>query len=162
MDTTTAQEHATPQGPLPLVIGVAGHLGLRPKEREVIEAQVRRIFDELGRKYPATPLVLLSPLDEGAGQLAARVALECGARLLVPQAEYEREFSDPPRASRNGPGLSDHGSTVEQPRCGGTAHHPAQAGPRRLLPGSRAAFMPGLDGLGSRWLEKLSAINEYI
>jgi len=65
-------------GPLPLVIGITGHRALRPVDRAGLEAWVRAVFEDLRKRYPATPLVLLSPLAEGADRLATRVALEGG------------------------------------------------------------------------------------
>lgn len=86
-------------GLLPLVIGVTGHRDLRPVDREALEAQVRAIFKDLRRRYLATPLVLLSPLAEGADRLAARVALSCSVSLIVPlpmaQDLYEADFETP-------------------------------------------------------------------
>ena len=58
--------------PLSLVIGVTGHRDLCPEDREALEARVRAIFVELQNRYPATPLVLLSPLAEGADRLAVQ------------------------------------------------------------------------------------------
>jgi hypothetical protein len=86
-------------GPLPLVIGVTGHRDLREEDREALEAQVRGVFAELRGRYRDTPVTLLTPLAEGADRLAARVALECNARLIVPlpmpRALYEADFQTP-------------------------------------------------------------------
>ena len=83
-------------GPLPLVIGITGHRDLRAEDIAALETRVRAIFSELKERYPQTPLILLSPLAEGADRLVARVALERGARLIVPmplsQIEYTRDF----------------------------------------------------------------------
>ncbi len=82
--------------PLPLVIGVTGHRDLREEDRVPLEEAVQKIFDELHGICPHTPLLLLSPLAEGADRLVARVALEKGVRLVVPlpmpQALYEEDF----------------------------------------------------------------------
>src|SRR5262249_35641249 len=89
----------TTHGPLPLVLGVTGHRDLRDADRPALEAQVRGVFTDLRERYPATPPLLLSSLAEGADRLAARVALECGARLVVPlplpRDLYESDFSAP-------------------------------------------------------------------
>jgi hypothetical protein len=81
---------------IPIVIGVTGHRDLRDEDRRGLEDQVRSIFTDLKKDYPNTPLVLLSPLAEGADRLVAEVALSCGARLIVPlpmeQGEYEKDF----------------------------------------------------------------------
>lgn len=82
--------------PLPFVIGVTGHRDLREEDRASLEEQVRQVFAELQKRYPSAPLVLLSPLAEGADRLVARVALEEGIRLIVPlpmsKALYEEDF----------------------------------------------------------------------
>lgn len=84
--------------PLPLVIGVTGHRDLREEDREPLEKRVRQVFAELQRDYPHTPLILLSPLAEGADRLVARVALTMKKqiRLIVPlplpQELYEKDF----------------------------------------------------------------------
>ncbi|HYA34991.1 MAG TPA: hypothetical protein VEF03_05195, partial [Candidatus Binataceae bacterium] len=83
---------------LPLVIGVSGHRDLRVDCRASLEEQVRRIFIRLKSLYPNTPLMVLSPLAEGADRLAAKVAVspEIDARLVVPmpmrREHYERDF----------------------------------------------------------------------
>lgn len=87
------------QGPLPLVLGITGHRDLRPEDLSALTARVRGLFTDLKARYPQTPLILLSPLAEGADRLAAQVALEEGAQLVVPlpmpQAEYLRDFERP-------------------------------------------------------------------
>ena len=86
------QEHVL----LPLVIGVTGHRDLRVQDIPELEAAVRNVLAELHAMCPKTPLVLLSPLAEGADRLVARVALADGATLVAPlplaRAEYEKDF----------------------------------------------------------------------
>jgi hypothetical protein len=86
-------------GPLPLVVGVTGHRDLRDEDRATLAVRIREVMAELQSRYPHTPLLLLSPLAEGADRLAARVALECGARLCaplpMPKAVYEADFQEP-------------------------------------------------------------------
>jgi hypothetical protein len=83
---------------LPLVIGVTGHRDLRPGARAELASCVRAILLQLRITYPNTPLLLLSPLAEGADRLVAEVALESSiaARLMVPmpmpRVLYERDF----------------------------------------------------------------------
>src|SRR5271156_6749563 len=85
--------------PAPLVIGVTGHRDLRPEDMEKLEVKVREILGELRARDCSTPLVLLSALAEGADRLAAGIALEIGARLVVPlpmpQDLYEQDFESP-------------------------------------------------------------------
>lgn len=86
---------------VPLVVGVTGHRDIRADDRDALERRVRGILLTLRKDYLATPLILLSPLAEGADRLAARAALDgrVGARLVVPlpmpQAMYEEDFSTP-------------------------------------------------------------------
>lgn len=83
----------------PLVIGITGHRDLRPEDLGPLRIAVRKILHGLQTQYPSTPLVVLSPLAEGADRLAAEVALEMGARLVVPlpmpQELYEQDFRSP-------------------------------------------------------------------
>jgi hypothetical protein len=81
---------------IPLVIGVSGHCDLRQQDIPEIQRLLKNIFCELTRTCPHTPLLLLSPLAEGADRLAARVAIELGIRLVtplpLPLALYEEDF----------------------------------------------------------------------
>ena len=92
---------ATTDARVPLVVGITGHRDIRAEDRDALERRVRGILLNLRKEYPATPLILLSPLAEGADRLAARAALDgrVGARLIVPlpmsQALYEEDFTSP-------------------------------------------------------------------
>ena len=83
-------------GSLPLVIGITGHRDLRLEDDEPLKGEVRAIFRQLRQSFPHTPLVLLSPLADGADRLAAWVALAEGLVLIVPlpmpRADYEQDF----------------------------------------------------------------------
>ncbi|MGE3316136.1 MAG: hypothetical protein AB7O26_13555 [Planctomycetaceae bacterium] len=70
---------------IPLIIGVAGHRNLCPDDVAALKERVREVFRELRQKLPNTPLVVLSPLNEGADRLVADVALEpeSGASLIA-------------------------------------------------------------------------------
>ena len=82
----------------PLVIGITGHRDLREEDRKALEDKVKEIFVKLHEDYPETPLVLVSPLAEGADRLAAEAALSAnvGVHLIVPfpmpQELYEEDF----------------------------------------------------------------------
>lgn len=84
---------------IPIIIGVTGHRDLRTEDTPELEQQVRKIFEELQVQYPDTPLLVLSPLAEGADRLVARVALEQHTQLVVPlplpRLEYEKDFNTP-------------------------------------------------------------------
>ena len=87
---------AAPDGRLPIVIAVTGHRQLRPADLAQHREHVRELFALLRRRYPSTPLRIVSALAEGADRLVAEVALEEGHELLVPlplePADYERDF----------------------------------------------------------------------
>ena len=70
---------------IPLIVGVTGHRDLVAEDVPRIRELVREVLRTLKKEYPHTPLVLLSPLVEGADQLVAEVALEAdiGARLVA-------------------------------------------------------------------------------
>ena len=82
----------------PLVVTVTGHRDLVESEVDGIRDRVRALFTLLGTRYPDMQLKLLSPLAEGADQLAAEVAIEMDVDLDVvlpmPRDEYLQSFSD--------------------------------------------------------------------
>lgn len=81
---------------LPITIGVTGHRDLLAEDRQETERCLKRAFDDLKRKFPDTPLLLLTPLAEGADRLVADVALKCDAGLFVvlpfAKEEYLKDF----------------------------------------------------------------------
>jgi hypothetical protein len=110
--------------PLPLVIGVAGHVDLRETDIPRLRTEVEAIFDRLEREYAnpeshsgrmprrvtgnadkpdgETPVIVLSTLAAGAGQLVTEVALARGLRVIAPLPlpidAYRRDFEwDPDR-----------------------------------------------------------------
>ncbi len=89
---------AVPDGRLPIVIGVTGHRRLRAADLPTHREHVRELFAHFRRRYPSTPLRIITALAEGADRLVAEVALEEGHELLVPlplePADYERDFPD--------------------------------------------------------------------
>lgn len=123
---------------IPLVIGITGHRDLRSEDIEALESQVKGLFKRLWSDYPSTPLVVLSPLAEGADRLVARVAVESGAELAVPLplplSEYEKDF--PSEASRQEftALLSQAKSRFELPLVdGATMDNIRELGPTREL-----------------------------
>lgn len=82
---------------IPLVIGVTGHRDLVLEEYGVIKDRVRDFLLELQRNYPQLPLLIMTPLAEGADRLAAEVAHELGIPTVVllpmPRQIYQSDFS---------------------------------------------------------------------
>ncbi|MBW5485402.1 hypothetical protein [Streptomyces bambusae] len=78
-------------------IGVTGHRFLPAAVLEHVEARLREL---LGRHEG--PLEALSSLADGADQLFAGIALECGADLIavIPSRAYEEDFQDPASLAR--------------------------------------------------------------
>lgn len=96
--TSEPVRSVAPDGRLPIVIGVTGHRHLRAGDLPQHRHHVRELFAHFRRRYPSTPLRILTALAEGADRLVAEVALEEGHELLVPlplePADYERDFPD--------------------------------------------------------------------
>lgn len=94
-----AKNSLTHKGPLPLVLGITGHIDLRDEDLPVIKAAVGGLFAELQQKFPHSPIRLLSPLAVGADRLVAELALKCGFELIVPlplpESLYRKDFEDP-------------------------------------------------------------------
>ena len=87
---------------IPLIIGVTGHRDLVPEDLPRLKELVREVFQGLRVKHKDTPLVLLSPLVEGADQLVAEVALEQGVNAqLVAVLCWPVEF-EPDKSPRGG------------------------------------------------------------
>jgi hypothetical protein len=63
---------------IPIVIAVTGHRRIAGDARARIEREVSQIFQEFSRRYPHTPLLLLTQLAEGADTLCAQAALRQG------------------------------------------------------------------------------------
>ena len=74
------------RGPLrtELIVGVTSHRDLDPAQLPHLRTQVRDAFALLHEHYPDLALVVVSALAEGGDRLVAEVALDAGARLVVP------------------------------------------------------------------------------
>jgi hypothetical protein len=153
---------------LPIVVGITGHRHLRPQDEAALAAAVDEILARLQSAYPSTPLLLLTPLAEGADWLAADVArrrsIPYRVPLPMPLANYREDFAGPERlarfdellrgaahvSSRGFPGPPTASSRIRAagPRSGATSATcgcwPSGSGPRRSKKHSR--FSPGLSG----------------
>lgn len=82
---------------IPIIIGVTGHRDLREQGLPELKCKISQLFDGLNKDYPNTPLVVLSPLAEGADRLVADTAIEMGMDLVVvlpmEKCLYEEDFS---------------------------------------------------------------------
>ncbi|WP_119718760.1 hypothetical protein [Cognatilysobacter tabacisoli] len=81
-----------------LIVGVTGHRRLRADEVPSLRLQVHEVLATLAARYPELPLLVLSPLAEGADRLVAEVAFERGLRVVaplpLPLAQYRDDFAD--------------------------------------------------------------------
>jgi hypothetical protein len=82
---------------VPLVIGVTGHRDLLAEELPVIRRRVQDLFAELQRQFPDLPILVMTPLAEGADRLVAEVARDMGMPVEVlmpmPRELYQADFS---------------------------------------------------------------------
>jgi hypothetical protein len=67
-----------------LIVGVTSHRDLDRAQLPALRAQLVNALTQLHDDFPELQLVMLSPLAEGGDRLAAEVALQLGARLVVP------------------------------------------------------------------------------
>jgi hypothetical protein len=123
---------------VPMVLGVTGHRDLVLEDIPLLEQMTGAFFDELKQRFPHTPMVLISPLAEGADRLAARVALKHGARLIVPMPMerelYEQDFAAPESRREFGELLACADPWYELPILpGATREQIERPGPERDL-----------------------------
>ncbi len=141
--TTPTPASRAGAGSIPIVFGVTGHRHLNQADEAALAASLEEVFRRVAERYPDSPQVLLSPLAEGADQLAARSALERGARLIVPlpmpvEAYLETFSSEPARqAFRELSARAEHVFVVPQ-----AAEHEARGGQEP----ARAGFDYALTG----------------
>lgn len=82
---------------VPFVIGVTGHRDLVADELPAIRERVGELFAGLQRQFPELPILVMTPLAEGADRLVAEVAKEMGlpVEILMPMPRdlYQTDFS---------------------------------------------------------------------
>jgi len=61
---------------IPLIIGITGHRDIQIEDIPKLKEKLREIYQHIKNEYPSTPLILLSPLADGADRLAVNIALE--------------------------------------------------------------------------------------
>lgn len=78
------------------MIGVTGHRDLLDQELPVIEQAVEQFFLDLQQRFPGLPILVTTPLAEGADRLVARVARRLGIELNIllpmPLEQYRKDF----------------------------------------------------------------------
>ncbi len=93
-------ESTTPRR-LPLVIAVTGHRNLCAEELPGLRRSVRDFLVDMRDRFPDRRLQLLTPLAEGADQLAADVALELELEVIavlpMSASAYRDDFPSPDR-----------------------------------------------------------------
>ena len=81
---------------IPLFIGITGHRDIRDEDKALLKEMIKNILNEKIRQCPDTPVIVLTPLAEGADRLAAWAALECGISFIcplpMPVDEYRNDF----------------------------------------------------------------------
>ncbi|NIP13556.1 MAG: hypothetical protein GWM88_01965 [Pseudomonadales bacterium] len=79
------------------MIGVTGHRDLVADELPAIRERVQGMFAELQRQFPELPILVMTPLAEGADRLVAEVASDMGLPVEIlmpmPRALYQSDFS---------------------------------------------------------------------
>ncbi|MCC6954995.1 MAG: hypothetical protein IT290_12830 [Deltaproteobacteria bacterium] len=83
-------------GRVPIVIGVTGHRDMAPSALPQTAQLIRSVLLDYRRRYPETPILLVSALAEGADRLVAQIALdpELGGQVLVPLPMPINEYLD--------------------------------------------------------------------
>lgn len=121
--------------PSSLVIAVTGHRNLVDDEVPRIVEAIRQVFQELSTKFPHTPVTLLSPLAEGGGRLAAKVAVEMGFSLVVPlplPAELYKDDFESTASIEEFESLCKQGKIINLPMLdGNTMESVSVQGPER-------------------------------
>lgn len=94
----SATSPSTVDGRIALTVGVTGHRELLDEDLAHYVQRIEEFFDNLHRRFPHTPLRVLSPLAEGADRLPVEIALARGYQVLVvlplQTRDYERDFGD--------------------------------------------------------------------
>lgn len=84
---------------IPLFIGITGHRDIREEDKSTLKELIKKILNEKIIQCPDTPVVLLTPLAEGADRLAAWAAIDCGISFIcplpMPVEVYRNDFTSP-------------------------------------------------------------------
>ena len=87
---------------IPIVVGVTGHLAIRPEDRSALSAAVRKELKHIRELCPHSGVVMLTSLAAGGDLLCADAAEELGipvaAALPRPREDYALDFDEVDRA----------------------------------------------------------------
>lgn len=120
---------------VPIIVGITGHRKVTGVNGDIMvtedninedqKNEIKKVFKELDFKYPNTPIVMLSPLAEGADRLVANLALSTKRRkgasvslicpLPMPRDEYEKDFQTPESKEEFGEMLERSSAWFELP-----------------------------------------------
>jgi signal transduction histidine kinase len=96
-DAEMSKETEYKKALVPMYLGISGHQDIREEDKTRLKQMIKEIIEEKKVQCPHTPIIILTPLAEGADRLAASAAMECGisfvAPLPMPVDEYRRDFS---------------------------------------------------------------------
>ncbi len=110
---------------IPLYLGVAGHRDIREEDKELLKHLIKEFVEQKQIECPHTPVVLLTPLAEGADQIAAWAAVESKidfiAVLPMPVEEYKKDFVSPNSALEFDSLLAKASLIIELPLQDGTS-----------------------------------------
>ena len=121
---------------VPLVVGVTGHRDLVAAALAQIRERVRAFFAGLRERVPDLPIMVMTPLAEGADRLVAEVARDLGIPVVIllpmPQSVYQTDFAGDSLDEFQA--MMEMGEVVELPLVeGNTLQSVAQFGAERDL-----------------------------
>src|SRR5665647_234045 len=83
---------------IPLYLGITGHRDIRDEDRDILKQKIRDFIKKKQNQCPNTPVILLTPLAEGADRIAALAAIDCKidfiAVLAMPKEEFKHDFEE--------------------------------------------------------------------
>lgn len=107
------------QSIIPLYLGITGHRDIRDEDRTTLKHLISEFIKKKLEQCPYTPVVLLTPLAEGADQIAAMAAIECKIKYIavlpMPKEEYKKDFKTDEGLKNYNHFLSSAFSVIELP-----------------------------------------------
>jgi hypothetical protein len=131
-------EHDSTKDLIPLYIGISGHRDIRLEDQLILKNLIVSFIREKRCDYPNTPVILLTPLAEGADRIAAYAAREAGIPYLVPLPmpiePYRHDFDTPDSLNEFNRLLEEADMWFELPLSEGTLERDLQTSkPKRDL-----------------------------